>query len=33
LRAKELVYSKGQVIPGARKESHIACNHEAPIPF
>ena len=32
LRAKEMVYSECQVIPGSRKKSHIACNHEAAIP-
>ncbi len=27
--AKELVFFECSVIPGARKESHLACNHEA----
>jgi hypothetical protein len=31
LRVKELVFLKCQVIAGARKESHIACNHEASV--
>jgi hypothetical protein len=28
---KEIVYSECGVIPGPRKASHIACNHEAHI--
>ena len=31
VRVKELAFSECQVIPGTRKESHIACNHEAHI--
>jgi hypothetical protein len=31
LKAKELVYSEFPVISGARKKSHLACNHEAQI--
>jgi hypothetical protein len=32
LKPKELVFSECPVISWARKESHIACNHEAAIP-
>ncbi|KPK88345.1 MAG: hypothetical protein AMJ94_15380 [Deltaproteobacteria bacterium SM23_61] len=31
MKAKELVYSEFPVISWARKKSHLACNHEAPI--
>jgi hypothetical protein len=32
LRVKERVFLKCQVIPGTRKESHLACNHKAAVP-
>jgi hypothetical protein len=31
LKGEELVYLKCPVISGARKKSHLACNHEAHI--